>query len=91
MAASGERGIKEVLLEDEHFHYLDIIPNRGTRDLIGKTVSEIKLPPGNLIPVIRRSGRNIIPTGDTIIESGDRITVLGDPKFLKELRLKYTD
>jgi len=89
--AEGEQGLKEALLRDEHFLYLILSAESGTRDLMGKSLKEIHLPPGNLIPVIRRGDQNIIPRGDTVLEEGDRLTILGEPDFLKEMRLKYTD
>lgn len=90
-SASGERGLKEALLKEEHFLYLVVSAKSGTSELVGKSLREIHLPPGNLIPVIRRKGENIIPRGDTVLEEGDHLTILGDPENLKELRLKYTD
>lgn len=89
--AKGEQGLKEALLKDEHFLYLVVSENAGTRDLLDKSLKEIHLPPGNLIPVIRRGGQNIIPRGDTVLAEGDRLTILGEPDFLKGMRLKYTD
>ncbi len=90
-SASGERGLKEALLKEEHFLYLVVRAEGGTSELVGKSLREIHLPPGNLIPVIRRKGENIIPRGDTVLEEGDRLTILGDPDHLKELRQKYSD
>ncbi len=90
-SASGERGLKEALLKEEHFLYLALRAKSGTAELVGKSLREIHLPPGNLIPVIRRKGQNIIPRGDTVLQEGDRLTILGDPDDLKELRQKYSE
>jgi len=89
--AEGEQGLKEALLMDEHFLYLTVSSKMGSRELIGKSLKDMRLPPGNLIPVIRRKGQNIIPRGDTVLEEGDRLTILGEPEFLKETRQKYSD
>lgn len=87
--AKGEKALKESLLKEEHFLYLKLKTGSNSESLIGKSLKEIKLPPGNLIPVIRRKGQNIIPRGDTILEDGDRLTILGEPEYLKVIRTKY--
>ena len=87
--AADEAELKEVLLKDEHFLYINIRSNSGTSELIGKSLKEMKIPSGNLIAVIRREDQNIIPRGDTILKEGDRLTILGDPEFLKITRTKY--
>ncbi len=89
-SASDEAELKEVLLKEEHFLYLTIRAHSGTSELLGKTLKEMKLPSGNLIAVIRRGDQNIIPTGDTLLTEGDRLTILGDPVFLKVTKAKYS-
>lgn len=89
--AVNEAELKEALLKEEHFLYLTLRTQTGTAELIGKSLREIQLPQGNLIPVIRREGQNIIPRGDTILQEGDRLTILGDPEFLKKTRIKYSN
>jgi len=88
--ADGEQGLKEALLMDEHFIYLVLSTDTKTKDLIGKSLREVHLPAGNLIPIIRRGESNIIPRGDTILEDGDRMTVIGEPDVLKKLKQQYT-
>lgn len=89
-SARSEAELKEVLLKEEHFLYLNLKPGTPAGDLIGKSLKEIHLPGGNLIPVVRRDHQNIIPMGDTVLRAGDRLTILGDPSFLKETRDKYS-
>ncbi len=88
--AQSEAELKEVLLKEEHFLYLNLRPDTPAGELIGKSLKEIHLPGGNLIPVIRRDHQNIIPMGDTVLKVGDRLTILGDPAFLKQTRDKYS-
>jgi len=87
--AADEAELKEVLLKDEHFLYINVRAKTGTSELIGMSLKEMKIPSGNLIAVIRRKDGNIIPRGDTILEEGDRLTILGDPEFLNITRAKY--
>lgn len=88
--AESDQDLKEVLLKDDHFLYMTVSSESGTSSLLGKSLREVHLPPGNLIPIIHRSGENIIPTGDTILEEGDHLTVLGDPDFLRSFKKKYS-
>ena len=88
-SAEGEQGIKEVLLADEHFIYITLGENVPARELVGKSLKEVHLPAGNLIPVIKRGDQNIIPRGDTVLEDGDRLTVIGEPDFLTGMKRTY--
>lgn len=65
----------------------------STDDWVGKTVSEINLPHGVLVAMIRRGKQNLVPRGDTTLLGGDTI-ILGaeaikDDKHieLKEVKL----
>ncbi|MDA1028676.1 MAG: TrkA C-terminal domain-containing protein [Bacteroidetes bacterium] len=87
--AKGERGLKEALLKEEHFLYVSVKTGKKSEPLLGMSLKEVHLPSGNLIPVIRRDGQNIIPRGDTVLQEGERLTILGEPEFLKEFRKKY--
>jgi len=46
----------------------------------GKTVQQMgsRIPQGVLIAVIDRDGETFVPHGDTVLEAGDRVTILGD-------------
>ena len=39
--------------------------------------------------LLRRDSETIVPSGKTIIEEGDRLTIIGDPKGMSELKKKY--
>ncbi len=43
----------------------------------GKTLKDIDLPPGVLLGVISRKGNALIPHGDSIVEPGDVVTLIG--------------
>lgn len=49
----------------------------------GKSLSEIRLPKGNLIVLIQREGKTLIPGGSTVLQAGDCLAVarLGGEKF----------
>ncbi len=46
-----------------------------TSDLVGKPLRETKLPQGVLIGAIVREGETVYPSGDTIINAGDRVVL----------------
>lgn len=41
----------------------------------GKSLSEIRLPKGNLIVLIQRDGKTLIPGGSTVLQAGDSLAV----------------
>ncbi len=88
-SAADELQLKEVLLMQENFLFITLRYDSKAAVLIGKSLKEIDLPPGNLIPVVRRGHKNIIPQGETVLEEGDRLTILGEPESLKDIRSQY--
>ena len=46
----------------------------------GQTVQQMgsEIPQGVLIAVVDRDGETFVPHGDTVLEAGDRVTILGD-------------
>ena len=45
--------------------------------VIGKTIKEVDLPKDSLIVLVRRGDHSIIAHGDTVIEKGDHLTIIG--------------
>ncbi len=54
-----------------------------------KLIREIKLPKDSLIVLIKRDDRILVPDGQTTINYGDRITIIGKPKDIDKFILKY--
>jgi amino acid transporter/mannitol/fructose-specific phosphotransferase system IIA component (Ntr-type) len=84
--AADEMELKEALLHDESFLSIELQKEGSTSDLINKPLYEIRIPSGCLIALIRRGGNIIVPKGQTVLEEGDRLTILGDPQAIKEFR-----
>lgn len=89
--AKNEQKLKEVMLRDDRFLSLKIKPDKKTSSLMNKSLREINFPKGCLVAMLRRSGETMVPQGNTMLEEGDRITIIGDPKSLDELRKIYLD
>ena len=52
----------------------------------GKTIQQLgkKLPDGVLIAVVGRDDETFVPDGETVLEPGDRVTLLGDSNDVNE-------
>ncbi len=88
-SARNEQELKEALLHDERFLSIAVNGKAKTGEMIGKPLREIKIPDNCLIAMINRNNKLIIPKGETVLREGDRITILGDPKSLKEIEEQY--
>lgn len=87
--AHDEHELKEVMLRDESFLSLRITRRSTTEPLLGHSLREVHLPEGALITVVRRNGAAIVPSGNTVLEEGDLITILGTPERIRELEERY--
>jgi len=89
LAARNEQVLKEILLRDEHFLSLKLEPHQTGHSLIGKRLSEMEMPEGALVALIRRNGRIVVPRGATVLQTGDRLTVVGEPNEIRELAREH--
>ena len=89
LAAKDEQAMKEVLLRDEQFLALHLREGTSTDELIGQNVVDLGLPQGVLIAMIRRHGRVFVPHGQTRLQTDDRLTLIGDPKGIRQLQTQY--
>jgi mannitol/fructose-specific phosphotransferase system IIA component (Ntr-type) len=90
LAATDEQELKEILLRDERFLSLRIRGNSPSSVLIGRSLGEIRMPEGSLVALIRRKGETIIPRGQTVLEEGDRLTIIGDAHGIEKLNNEYS-
>jgi CIC family chloride channel protein len=78
-------------------HYVEIPPDFALRQvpvprqLVGRTLAEARLPQllGSRVIEVRRAGHleeKVIPAGDTRLETGDFLTLLGPAETLDQLR-----
>ncbi len=81
--------LKEALIRDDRFISLSIREGTPTETLAGQRISDIELPPDCLIAIIRRDQGSLVPRGDTVLALGDRLTILGDPRSLEEVRSRW--
>ena len=82
---SREREIKEYLLHNDRYITLELISNSPTEHLINKLMKETRFPMDVLVAMIQRNEKIITPRGDTMLLEGDIITIIGEPKGIKNL------
>ena len=87
--AKDEQEIKEALLHEDRCLSLIVEKENISSEMIGKALKEVRFPEGCLVAMIRRNGQTLIPKGSTYLDEGDRLTIIGDPRGMKELKKKY--
>ncbi|MFQ5569969.1 MAG: amino acid permease [Rhodothermales bacterium] len=85
LKAENEQELKEVLLSHDRYLSLLVSTENWTSTLIGRSLMEIKWPPGILVALIHRAGQIIVPGGHTVLKAEDRITIIGDPEGIRQL------
>ena len=88
--AKDEQELKETLLHNEGFLSLIIEQNGNTFQLADKSLKDVTLPKDSLVALINRDGNMLIPKGDTVLKINDRLTIIGDPKSINEIRRTYS-
>ncbi|MBL1212266.1 MAG: amino acid permease [Ignavibacteriae bacterium] len=81
--------LKKVLLHDERWLSLSVNLKDHAENLIGKQLKDLKLPPDTLVAIINRNGVNIIPKGKTIVEVGDKLTIIGEINSIKKVEKEF--
>ena len=89
--ARDEQQLKETLLHHERYLSLQLLEGRKTEVFIGKPIRDVDLPARNLIALIRRKGEIIVPSGSTVLEASDRLTVIGEPASIDRLYELYRE
>ncbi len=87
--SSREYELKEAILRDERFLSLSLAEEAPSGALIGRSLSGIDMPPGTLVALIRRGPEILVPRGRTVLATGDRLSIVGDPTGIREIRERY--
>ncbi|MEM6327341.1 MAG: amino acid permease [Bacteroidota bacterium] len=89
LGATSELELKETLLAHDRYLSLTVAASGPTADLVGRPLKAVRFPPGTLVALVRRGGHSLIPGGSTVLEEGDRVTILGDTEGIRELHDTY--
>jgi mannitol/fructose-specific phosphotransferase system IIA component (Ntr-type) len=85
LSSADEQELKETILRDDRFLSLRLDVGQPEARWVGRSLQKLNLPEGVLVALIRRGGRSIIPQWRTVLQEGDRVTVIGEPAELAEL------
>lgn len=66
-------------LQDEHLEIIEVEVSPGS-PAAGRRVGDVELPAGGLIIALLRDGDGIVPNGDSVIEPGDEVMLILDPR-----------
>ncbi len=91
LSAKNEQKMKELILRDNSFLSIKIHPDRKTASLINHAIYDLNLPEGCLIALIHRDGKILMPRGSIELQAGDYLTIIGEPKSIRNLREEYSD
>lgn len=89
--AKSEQKLRECLLHDDHFMVLYIDAYSSSGALINKSLRTVGIPKGCLVAMLSRKGHPFVPNGDTVLEEGDHLTIIGEERGLAELKEIYLD
>ncbi len=84
--AKDEVELKEALLHDDRFFSICVKKGEHSEALIGKTLRDANFPDGCLVALLRRGADTFVPSADTIIEQGDRLSIIGNVESMRLLK-----
>ena len=89
LTARDEQDLKEALVHDDRLCSLTIRSEGPTADMVGIPLREAPFHDGTLVALVSRRTGLLVPTGSTILEEGDRLTILGGPAALERIRDRF--
>lgn len=78
------KDIKTLLILDGEFEVTEHVIKNGSA-VSGRSIKDVKFPLDARIIIMYRKEKAIVPTGDTKLESGDRVVILSSMSKLKEV------
>lgn len=77
------------MMSGEDSGILDVVV-RPSSPLVGKPLRAAGVPTGAFITSLEHNGSIVVPTGDSVLDAGDRVTVIGEHDVLFALRTLAT-
>ncbi len=87
--ASNEQAIRETLVTNDRYLTLVLDSGGTTASFIGRRLHELRLPQGVLVALVHRDGQSVVPSGSTLLEAGDRLTIIGETDGVRELHDRF--
>ena len=89
LSAKDAHALRATLLREERSLMLRIEPDSPTHAWVDRRLQDIDLPSDTLVALIRRGVHGIIPQGSTILEAGDRVTIIGTSEAIELLAERF--
>lgn len=89
LAIENEQEIRDTLLREERFMSLLLRPGTSSSQFIGKTLKELDMPGESLVAIIRRKRQTIVPRGNTVLQKGDYLIIIGGQKEIRQFQNSY--
>lgn len=87
--ARNELELRESLMHDDRFVSLPIRAEEPSGVLIGKLLREAGIPRGCLVAMLTRDNQPFVPSGRTVLQDRDELTIIGEDEGLELLRDTY--
>ncbi len=89
LRAADASELKQVVVHDKHFMRIHVETGGPAEAMIGRSLREASIPSNCLVAVVARGARSIIPSGDTVLQDGDVLTVIGEEDAIEAARRTY--
>lgn len=86
-----EKQLRHCLLHDELFLTVQVSAASAAGILPGQPLSALNCPKGCLVAMVSREGQSFVPDDNTILQTGDRLTIIGDPQALAAMNALFQD
>ena len=90
-AAVDAHALRDIFLRHDRYLTVPVLHDTPAAVMIGRKLSEMDFPDGCRILWIRHFDEVVVPQGDTVIQPGDLLTVIGEPDGLAAFRQTYHD
>lgn len=91
LSARNEVELKQLLLRDDRFLSIQLERDQPSSVLIDQRLEDYNWPDECLVALVQRRGQTQIPHGHTVLRAGDRITVIGTPNAIEQLREAFSE
>ena len=88
-AAVDAHALRDIFLRHDRYITVPVLNESPTVDMIGRRLLEMDFPDGCRILWIRHFDEVLVPQGDTVLQHGDLLTVIGEPAALAALSRRY--
>ena len=89
MECTSDAELRALLLRDERFLQLTVRQGGVADELVGKRLRDPRFPAGALVALVHRDDSSFVPTSEEVIQDGDRLTIIGNPGAVEELRKRF--